>query len=1039
MEGIFHSIGEKYLDRGGDQSSTQENKQRSDKAENEDLIKDFLERREKYLEERSKTQKEKTFRKYVSGDSGYASKVTSGAPSRAGSGYSSNHTSKSPSPVPPESRSPDRVDIRERRWLVCKSGILAVRLTTKEEPNNSFNDSIADLNSSTRLTGNGDVKDKSKLRLNLSPSAQEQEENNNLCKNIPKEDRDDVNTKKNNARVADDGMVEVELEDTGEVVRVETRFLEQARPKDHEVSDLADLEILNESEILSTLSKRYSDGIYQTKLGTSLVTVNPMQQVESICGGSKRQKRRRSGYTAEGGGTGDGDSNDMLIDQVESVYRKSVTTGTTQSLVMMGRSGAGKSCNLKKSLAYLIETSQDLDTSKLTIDKMHAMDCLLESFCSTRTSMNTHATRIVELIELQFTKDGVLAGGAVELALPDTHRLNRAGRFVGEPTFPILYQVQAALGKSNLFFPPRLLNNNAFFTPLKEDIEVSTALEDWGRVCGAMELLDFGELEQDAFWIILAVITNLGYVTQSLENGESLDNLSIDKIAKLLGVQTHDLKMVFARPNTPRTLTPSSSIATSASSSRTASPGPATPSGTLRGSMNLSSSLHSDSSSQQPNPTMADNARRLAVNLYTELLSRLVKLINRSIRPPVKQPCNMFMFDSPGFQNPSTIGSKPAAGFVDLCYNYLQEKLQDMFTAQKVDSICQGKAARKMFFERRGSTKPILNLLEKQGSRAERRSGTRTLDRRSHGSKKVRFQNTAPGLFTLLHRAGNCPWSDDQVFLQRLTAHWTANAGGATTTPGAVSGSAALMERVGDDEFVLRHCIGTNPVRYSVKGWRNISYAMGRTNLALEMLQKSNREELKIQGPIQFYPGLGISHGQGPITLDQVKATMSCLQVLVQVDAIVSLLSRTELTFVFSLLPHNLAGLCELFKKSPGSRLNQKLIRDQIRGNQILDYLKILNCVKKSRPESLLSENIDLPEAVCRIQENTHRTGLAGELWSLLQVAIFNMVTNLEMLEGTLTRSVSLPTNTISQILEPSNLLALNDGRISLNLQQFLS
>ena len=55
-----------------------------------------------------------------------------------------------------------------------------------------------------------------------------------------------------------------------------------------------------------------------------------------------------------------------ILFKVESVYRKSVTTGTTQSLVMMGRSGAGKSCNLKKSLAYLIETSQDLDTSKLT-------------------------------------------------------------------------------------------------------------------------------------------------------------------------------------------------------------------------------------------------------------------------------------------------------------------------------------------------------------------------------------------------------------------------------------------------------------------------------------------------------------------------------------------------------------------------------------------------------------------------------------------------------------------------------------------------
>jgi hypothetical protein len=29
------------------------------------------------------------------------------------------------------------------------------------------------------------------------------------------------------------------------------------------------------------------------------------------------------------------------------------------------------------------------------------------------------------------------------------------------------------------------------------------------------------------------------------------------------------------------------------------------------------------------------------------------------------------------------------------------------------------------------------------------------------------------GLFTLLHRAASCPWSDDQIFLQRLLAHWS--------------------------------------------------------------------------------------------------------------------------------------------------------------------------------------------------------------------------------------------------------------------------
>ena len=75
--------------------------------------------------------------------------------------------------------------------------------------------------------------------------------------------------------------------------------------------------------------------------------------------------------------------------------------------------------------------------------------------------------------------------------------------------------------------------------------------------------------------------------------------------------------------------------------------------GPVRSSIHLSSS----EMSQQTNVAMADNARRLAVNLYTELLARLVKLINRSIRSAHKQQCNILIFDSPGFQNPSTIGN----------------------------------------------------------------------------------------------------------------------------------------------------------------------------------------------------------------------------------------------------------------------------------------------------------------------------------------------------------------------------------------------
>ena len=60
-------------------------------------------------------------------------------------------------------------------------------------------------------------------------------------------------------------------------------------------------------------------------------------------------------------------------------------------------------------------------------------------------------------------------------------------------------------------------------------------------------------------------------------------------------------------------------------------------------------------------------------------------------------------------------------------------------------------------------------------------------------------------------------------------------------------------------------------------------------------------------------------------------ATLFVMQVQVQVDAIVDMLAKTEMSFVFCLLPHQLAGLCELFRKSPGRHSNQKLIRDQVR------------------------------------------------------------------------------------------------------------
>ena len=55
----------------------------------------------------------------------------------------------------------------------------------------------------------------------------------------------------------------------------------------------------------------------------------------------------------------------------------------------------------------------------------------------------------------------------------------------------------------------------------------------------------------------------------------------------------------------------------------------------------------------------------------------------------------------------------------------------------------------------------------------------------------------------------------------------------------------------------------------------------------------------------------------------------------------IQLLAKTEVSFVFCFLPHNLAGLCELFKRSPGRHSNQKLLRDQV---GIKETVSVISC-----------------------------------------------------------------------------------------------
>jgi len=1042
LHGIFSRLGQYCMqsessrskDGGRDVAEVSVNEKVEDEAQH---THDFS-TRDSYLADKYRNVKETT---HCSMESGYSSLMESG--------YSSHRESKSSSPIPTESDEeivkawvdPDK---RERVWLVCQTGVLPARLVSEnsEEPNKQLQHSLEELalrsssedeayeDRSIKRKGNlktGDFMDDSKMML------KEKKKCDDIAFTSFSKTKYDRKPRMKHApdkltenSPSSTGLVKVQLEDSHDILEVDRRFIEKAGPKIEEhPEDLQDAGELNESELVSILSGRYSSGEFQTKLGDScLLSINPMRRTDSGCSRTNRKKKLTTALGI-----------DHLLQQVEAVYRRAISTSQPQSIILTGRSGSGKTCNFKKALGYLIDTTQPDGESPFNAEKMYAVDCLLESFCSTRTSLNTHATRMVQMVQLYFSSEGRIAGGELEMALPDVSRLLRSGRRTGEPTFPILYQVQAALGKSNLFLPPRMLVDNAFFTPLQDETEIFTALEDWSRVCVALEVLGVDQEEEEVFWLILAAITNLGVIARQMENSGcyQCDPGIVTKVTEILGISQEDFKKVVTRPATPRTVSPASSLTPSTTSSRTTSPVRSATSTTAILPPNLE---HLSWGHQEGSPLVLDNINRLAVNLYSELLTRLVSYINRSLKPKMKHSSSVILFDSPGFQNPNIVGEKPSAGFVELCYNYLQERIQLLFSSSQLDQMSErDKHLAKLLVSKKSTSSPMISLIDRTSpSTSPAKStgswvgSTQTLGRRN--SKRVRFTQSPPGLFTLLHKATNCPWSDDITFVQRLCAHWTGQSG-------------SLMEANGDTEFILNHMQGTSPVRYNATGWRHIAYSMGRTNLATEILRKSTRPELRSANLDNLMSSpVG---GQSGMTLEELKAKMSCLQVKVQVDTIMKMLSGTKATFIVCVQPHNLAGLCELFRKSPGRNLNQKLLRDQLRGYQILEYLLSLKELGRIQ-QAMRSSKLAMGELVGQYSSSLvvtkpnsqPSTGLATNLWQGLQVAIVTAVSQIDLLESAmqgLGQSISMPASSVARVLDDTGLLFLNNGRVSLNLE----
>ncbi|XP_029688524.1 myosin VIb isoform X5 [Takifugu rubripes] len=426
------------------------------------------------------------------------------------------------------------------------------------------------------------------------------------------------------------------------------------------VDDNCSLMYLNEATLLNNVRVRYNKDHIYTYVANILIAVNPYYDVPGLYGPDAIKQYR---------GKSLGTLSPHVYAIADKAYRDMKVLKMSQSIIVSGESGAGKTENTKFVLRYLTTTygsGQDID------ERIVEANPLLEAFGNAKTVRNNNSSRFGKFVEIHFNEKNAVVGGFVSHYLLEKSRICVQSN--DERNYHIFYRLCAGASeelkqKLHLDSPDsfRYLNRGCtrFFASLDSDKQIMQnrkspehlkvgALKDpllddkgdFNRMCVAMKRIGLDDTEKLDLFRVVAGVLHLGNVcfeeTGSSSGGCILKNQSSQTLqycAELLGLDQDDLRVSL----TTRVML--------------------TTAGGAKGTV-IKVPLKVE---------QANNARdALAKAVYSRLFDHVVKRVNQCF--PFKESSNFIgVLDIAGFEY------FEHNSFEQFCINYCNEKLQQFF------------------------------------------------------------------------------------------------------------------------------------------------------------------------------------------------------------------------------------------------------------------------------------------------------------------------------------------------------------------------
>uniref|UniRef100_A0A674EA88 Myosin XVIIIB n=1 Tax=Salmo trutta TaxID=8032 RepID=A0A674EA88_SALTR len=566
------------------------------------------------------------------------------------------------------------------------------------------------------------------------------------------------------------GLVRVRMETDGTLHDVMEHDIHKLNPSELDLcEDLSDLQSVNECGALHTLTSRAKASLPLTHAGPNLINFWPPLNQH---GKTPRSRRGDSVW----------DAPPALAALVRRVYVSMVGTRRDQSVCAVGRSGTGKTTSCQAFTHTLLKQAGTAGDS-ISVERIQAVFTILRSFGCVSSQHSDASSRFAMVLSLDFNHAGLASAGHLQTMMLEKWRVCQ--KMEGESNFLVFSQMLAGLStemRTELQMHQFPEANCFGIVPPTKVEEKQRASVAFTKLLVAMETLGFSANEQRAIWHVLAGLYHLGAAGACKVGRRAFVSFDSAQVASsVLGCEGEELHTAVFKHHLRQLLQR------------------ATGGGRER---------HATTDAEEgPRMSATQCVDGMASGLYEELFTAVVSLINRALSSQQLTLASVMVVDTPGLRNPRHSAEERAAGWSELCHNYLQERLLEYYYTHTFTHTLERYDRVQVDFE------------------APETSPAEVVSSIDQPALQVRGAEGDPrGLLWVLDEEMVTPGSTENTVLERVCQYY----------------SSTVRQCEQPLQCEVSHLMGSDPVRYDLTGWFSLVQNNPSALNAISLLQNSS-------------------------------------------------------------------------------------------------------------------------------------------------------------------------------------------------------